>query len=138
MSDLLAVLSIIGISLVAITVVIHLLPLVMLAALLLLAVWSSFLQNRPRRSFVRLSTFFPFVVAFSVCSNNKLLFLQNALENSPKKGRSKGRRKRCVRQGIDNEVSAVLVLEHYDTRSSTSQCIRTSIEIAYSLYTDYF
>ncbi len=63
MSDLLAVLSIIGISLVAITVVIHMLvaitvvihmlPLVLLAALLLLAVWSSFLRDRPRRSVVR-------------------------------------------------------------------------------------
>jgi hypothetical protein len=50
MSDLLAVFSIIAISLAAITIAIHLLPLLILAVLVLLAVWSSFLRNRPQRS----------------------------------------------------------------------------------------
>ncbi|MFZ0012197.1 MAG: hypothetical protein WAL97_09940 [Halobacteriota archaeon] len=52
MSDLLAIFSIIVISLVAITVVIYLLPSLILAAFVLLAVWSSFLLNRPKGSLV--------------------------------------------------------------------------------------
>ena len=52
MSDILAVFSIVAVSLAAITIVIRLLPLLMLAALLLLAVWSSFLRNRPQGSLV--------------------------------------------------------------------------------------
>jgi hypothetical protein len=48
MSDILAVFSIVAVSLAAITIVIRLLPLLMLAALVLLAVWSSFLRNRPQ------------------------------------------------------------------------------------------
>ena len=52
MSDLLAIFSIIVISLVAITVVICLLPLLILAAFVLLAVWSSFFLNCPQGSLV--------------------------------------------------------------------------------------
>jgi hypothetical protein len=52
MSDLLAVFSIIAISLAAITIAIQLLPLLMRTALVLLAVWSSVLRNSPRRSLV--------------------------------------------------------------------------------------
>ncbi|MGB9372003.1 MAG: hypothetical protein WCB79_08765 [Halobacteriota archaeon] len=52
MSDLLAIFAIIVISLVAITVVIYLLPLLILAAFVLLAVWSSFLLTRPQGSLV--------------------------------------------------------------------------------------
>ena len=52
MSDLLAVFSIIVISLVVITVAIYLLPLLILAAFVLLAVWSSFLRNRPRGALI--------------------------------------------------------------------------------------
>jgi hypothetical protein len=50
MSDLLAIFSIIMISLVAITVVICLLPLLILAAFVLLAVWSSLFLNCPQGS----------------------------------------------------------------------------------------
>jgi branched-subunit amino acid transport protein len=52
MSDILAVFSIVAVSLAAITIVIRLLPLLMLAALVLLAVWGSFLRNRPQGSLV--------------------------------------------------------------------------------------
>jgi len=52
MSDLLAIFSIIVISLVAITVVIYLLSLLILAAFVLLAVWSSFFLNCPQGSLV--------------------------------------------------------------------------------------
>jgi hypothetical protein len=52
MSDLLAIFSIIVISLVAVTVVICLLPLLILAAFVLLAVWSSFFLNRLQGSLV--------------------------------------------------------------------------------------
>jgi hypothetical protein len=62
MSDLLAVFSIIAISLAAITIVIHLLPLLILAALMLLPVWSSFLRNRPQRSLVHQFDPFPLLV----------------------------------------------------------------------------
>jgi len=48
MSDLLAVFSVIVISLVAITIVTYLFPLLIVAAFVLLAVWSSFLRNRPQ------------------------------------------------------------------------------------------
>jgi hypothetical protein len=50
MLDLLAVFSIVVISLAAITVVIRLLPLLILAAFVPLAVWDPFLRNRPQGS----------------------------------------------------------------------------------------
>jgi len=50
MSELLGVFSVIVISLVAIIVGVYLLPLLILAAFVLLAVWSSFLRNRPQGS----------------------------------------------------------------------------------------